>query len=83
MSADTQLPLVDVLSLSAASFSTTISVTVPDNSRTTVKLEASIVFSPNAIRHNTEFAANATSVKNVYETVFTRVMVLLVKLTSF
>lgn len=75
MSADNQLPLVNELSLRAADFSITISVTAPDNKRTTVKLEASIAFSPNAIRHNTELAANATSAKNVHETVFTRRMV--------
>lgn len=46
---------------------------MPDNRRTTVKLEGSIVLFPNAIRHNTEFAANATSANTVYEAVFARV----------
>jgi hypothetical protein len=43
----------------------------PDSNRIVVKLDASIVFSPKANRHNTEFAANAISAKLVNISVFT------------
>ena len=42
----------------------------PDNKRITVKLEASMVFSPKANRHSTEFAAKAISVNPVGIIVF-------------
>ena len=45
----------------------------PDNSLIDVKLEASIVFSPNARRQRTEFAAKAISAKIVNNIVFVNI----------
>ena len=44
----------------------------PDSNRITVKLDASIVLSPNASRQSTELAANAVSARAVKMMVFAR-----------
>jgi hypothetical protein len=44
----------------------------PDSNRITVKLDASMTFSPNANRHITEFAENAISANPVKIIVFTK-----------
>jgi hypothetical protein len=65
-----QLPFVDDLFLLLLTFNIIKRTTAPDNKRIDVKLEASIVFSPNAIRQSTELAAKAISAKTVKVSVF-------------
>jgi len=60
-----QLPLVDELFLLPLNCKITKRTIAPDNKRTAVKLDASIVFSPSANRHSTEFAAKATRANTV------------------
>ena len=65
-----QLPLMGELFLLLLIFRITKRTIAPDNRRITVKLEASMVFSPKANRHSTEFAAKAISVNPVNIMVF-------------
>jgi len=65
-----QLPFVDDLFLLLFNFKIIKRTTAPDNNRIEVKLEASIVFSPNASRQSTELAAKAISAKTVKVSVF-------------
>ena len=69
-----QLPFVDELELALAlilpMLIITVSTIAPDSSRTIVKVDASIAFSPSAKRHSTELAANAISANTVKRIVF-------------
>jgi hypothetical protein len=65
-----QLPFVDALFLLLLNFKIIKRTTAPDNKRIDVKLEASIVFSPNASRQSTELAAKAISANTVKVSVF-------------
>lgn len=65
-----QLPFLDKSAFSPLMLIITRRVIAPDNNRMTVKPDASMVSSPNANRHSTEFAAKAISASPVKITVF-------------
>jgi hypothetical protein len=65
-----QLPLEPDLSFSPNNLIIISNTTAPENSRITVKLDASMDLSPNANRQKMEFAAKAKSAKVVVNNVF-------------
>ncbi len=66
-----QLPLEGVLFFVLLIVIMPKRIKAPESKRTIVKLDASMVFSPSAKRHNTEFAANAIRAKIVNTRVLT------------